>query len=62
MQKKAWRTSVMLPASIEERVYKMRQSDEFARCSISEVLRIVMEKGLEAYGYPDKGNTESRPA
>ncbi len=62
MQKNTWRASVVLPASIEERVYRMRQSDEFARSSISEILRIVLEKGLEAYGYTDNVNTESRPA
>jgi hypothetical protein len=61
-QGRVWRASVVLPASIEERVIKMRQTDEFARCSISEILRTVLEKGLEAYGYSDNRQSETRPA
>lgn len=60
MERTAWRASVVLPKGIEDRVYQMRQTDEFSRCSISEILRIVLEKGLEAYGYEDPDKT--RPA
>lgn len=46
-----WRASVLVPREIEEAVIRMRQRDEFARCTISEMLRKLLEKGLEAYGY-----------
>lgn len=50
-----WRASVVLPKEMEDSVYKLRQRDEFARCSISEVLRMLLEKGLETYGYSNAG-------
>lgn len=62
MERAAWRASVVLPKSIEDRVYQMRQSDEFSRCSISEILRIVLEKGLDAYGYADPDKEDTRPS
>lgn len=62
MENRVWRASVVLPKSIEDRIYKMRQTDEFSRCSISEVLRSVLEKGLDAYGYPDNDKADTRPA
>lgn len=42
-----WRASVVIPKEIEERIIELRKTDRFARCSISEIMRILIKKGLD---------------
>lgn len=42
------RKSVSLPAEVEEAVIKLRQRDEFCRCSYSELVRRLITAGLQA--------------
>lgn len=46
-KEKIWRASVVLPKETEEAIVKLRQRDEFARSSLSEILRMLIEAGLE---------------
>ena len=39
---------------LADRVLKVRQMDEFRRCSIAEILRMLIEAGLEAKGYGER--------
>ena len=45
------RLSLILSDNLADRVLKVRQMDEFRRCSIAEILRMLIEAGLEAKGY-----------
>lgn len=46
-----WRASVVIPAELADKIIEMRKRDEYARCSLSEIIRILIEKGLERKGY-----------
>lgn len=46
---KMWRASVVIPSDVEQAIIDMRKRDEFARCSISEILRSLINRGLESY-------------
>ena len=50
--KKEWRLSVSLTKEQEEAITKLRQTDEFCRCSFGELIRKLIDIGLEANGYP----------
>lgn len=52
--KKDWRLSVSLTKEQEEAIIKLRQTDEFSRCSFGELIRKLINIGLEANGYPKK--------
>lgn len=45
-QKRTWRASVVLTQEMEEAIIKLRQKDEFARCSLSDIVRMLIEIGL----------------
>ena len=47
-----WRASVVIPKEIEEKIIELRKTDRFARCSISEIMRILIKKGLDACDSP----------
>ena len=47
-----WRASVVIPKEIEERIIELRKTDRFARCSISEIMRILIKKGLDECASP----------
>lgn len=51
---KIWRASVVLPKETEEAIIRLRQRDEFARSSLSDILRMLIEVGLEASNSHDK--------
>lgn len=42
------RKSVSLPVEVEEQVIKLRQRDEFCRCSYSDLVRKLIVAGLQA--------------
>lgn len=44
-----WRVSAVMPPEIEKAVYDLRKNEEFRRCSISEILRRLIEAGLKHY-------------
>ena len=45
---KDWRITVSLTKEQEEAIVKMRQTDEYARCSFGEIVRQLIDAGLEA--------------
>lgn len=56
MENREWRASVVLPAAIEDAVLEMRNREEFKRASLSEILRVLLTKGLKAYGIGEDGD------
>lgn len=42
------RLNVSIPKDLEDKLFEMRKKDEYIRCSIAELIRIVLRKGLEA--------------
>ena len=50
------RISISLTPALEEKVMAMRKTDEFCRMSISEIIRILIARGLEE----ENGQMEAR--
>ena len=48
---KDWRITVSLNKEQEDAIVKMRQTDEFCRCSFGELIRRLIDTGLKANGY-----------
>ena len=46
-----WRVTMSLTKEQEEAILAMRQRDEYRRCSLSEIVRILIDAGLKANGY-----------
>ena len=46
-EKKDWRLSISLTKEQEEAIVKLRQTDKYARCSLGEVVRQLINAGLE---------------
>lgn len=44
---KDWRITVTLTKEQEEAIVKLRQTDEYARCSFGEIVRQLIDAGLE---------------
>ena len=44
---KDWRITVTLTKEQEEAIVKMRQTDKYARCSFGEIVRQLINIGLE---------------
>lgn len=42
------RFCIAMPQDLEEKVYELRKTDEYCRKSLSEIVRILIQKGLEA--------------
>ena len=49
-----WRVSMNLTKEQEEAILSMRQQDEYRRCSLSEIVRRLVDAGLRASGYEAK--------
>ena len=47
-QQKSVRMCMVATPELEDRVYSLRQREEFKRCSVSEILRMLIETGLKA--------------
>lgn len=43
-----WRVSISLTKEQEEAVLRLRQMDEFRRCSFAEIVRMLIDTGLKA--------------
>lgn len=41
------RTTISLPDELTERIFALRKDDRFTRCSYSELIRQLTEKGLD---------------
>lgn len=41
------RTTISFPEELTERIFALRKDDRFTRCSYSELIRQLTEKGLE---------------
>lgn len=44
-----WRFTISLTKDQEEAIMKLRQTDEYARCSLGEIVRQLIDAGLETY-------------
>ena len=42
------RVSLVIPDELNDALIELRKTDEFCRCSYSEIIRRLMEMGLEA--------------
>lgn len=47
-EKKDWRLTISLTEEQEKAIVRLRQTDEFARCSFGEIVRQLIDAGLEA--------------
>lgn len=47
--KKQWRTSIVLTEEQENAILSIRQRYEYRRCSLAEIMRMVIEAGLKQY-------------
>lgn len=47
-----WRASVIIPKELETAIIALRKTDEFSRCSISEIVRVLITKGLKESDKP----------
>ena len=43
------RTSFVIPAELEDALFKLRERSEYSRMSFSDLVRMLLAKGLEAY-------------
>lgn len=48
-EKKQWRTSIVLTEEQEDAILSIRQRNEYRRCSLAEIMRMVIEAGLKVY-------------
>ena len=46
--KKDWRLSIALTPKQEDAIIELRKTDEYARCSFGEIVRMLIDAGLEA--------------
>lgn len=42
------RVTIAFPDSMDERILELRKKDRFIRCSYSEIVRQILERGFEA--------------
>ena len=47
VEKKDWRLSIALTPQQEEAIVELRKTDKFARCSFGEIVRCLIDAGLE---------------
>ena len=47
-EKKDWRITISLTKEQENAILKLRQTDEYCRCSFGELIRRLIDAGLEA--------------
>lgn len=47
-EKKDWRLSVSLTKEHEDKILAIRQKEAFRRCSLGEIVRRLIDKGLES--------------
>ena len=42
------RITVSFPEDLEKRIYQLRKKEKYVKCSYSELVRILVEAGMEA--------------
>lgn len=42
------RKTISLPPELEQAVYELRKTDEFCKCSYSEIIREMIRRGIQA--------------
>ena len=42
------RKTISLPPELENAVYELRKSEKYCKCSFSEILRVMIRRGLDA--------------
>ena len=47
VDKKDWRLSIALTPKQEEAIVELRKTDKYARCSFGEIVRQLLDAGLE---------------
>ena len=58
MPTKKTRLMITTPPELEAQLYELRGHDDFKGCSMSEILRRLLMKGLEMEGYPKEKGVE----
>lgn len=53
------RTTISLPDELSERIFALRKDDRFIRCSYSEIIRQLTERGLSVL---ETNRDDSRPS
>ena len=53
------RTTISLPGELADRIFALRKDDRYTRCSYSELIRELTEKGLSMM---EAGPDEPRPS
>lgn len=43
------RVTITIPDSVDQKVLDLRKDDKFVRCSYSEIVRQMLDLGLQAY-------------
>lgn len=41
------RVSIPIPETLDQRILELRKRDEFVRCSYAEIVRRLLERGLD---------------
>ena len=54
------RVTVSLPDDLDRRILEMKKSNQFVRCSYSEIVRRFLDKGLEAFEAETRKNEVKR--
>lgn len=49
------RKTISLPPELENAVYELRKSEKYCKCSFSEILRVMIRRGLDAEQAERKG-------
>lgn len=49
------RISISVPSSLDEKIMALRKTDRFVRCSYSEIVRQIIEKGFDGFEAAQSG-------
>ena len=51
---------IRLPTELEERVWQLHHTEEFARCTLGQTVRVLLAEALAARGYGIEKRSEER--
>ena len=54
------RKTISLPPELENAVYELRKSEKYCKCSFSEILRVMIRRGLDAEQAEGTGREDGR--
>jgi len=52
------RVTIALPDEIDRKILELRKNDNYIRCSYSEIVRMVLERGIDLLGCTAQQNTQ----